>query len=201
MVTLRRFRADDLEALYHICLLTGDSGQDASRLHNDAKLIGHIYAAPYGVVEPERVIVAEDAEGVAGYIVGSFDTAGFAQKLEQAWWPTLRDRYATADSLTTADRARVAAIMRPSQAPADLVAAYPAHVHMNLLPRLRGQRIGSALLAQWIAEARQAGVPGIHLGANTGNTGGVAFWQRSGFVPDRTLGTTVWFGMRLDPQV
>lgn len=198
MVVLRPYRPDDLDALYDICLVTGDSGQDATPLHNDGQLIGHIYAAPYGVLEPNNVFVAEDDGGVAGYVVGTHDTGAFEARLEREWWPALRERYARVPDaeLTPADRQRIAAIRDPGAAPADLVEPYPAHIHMNLLPRLRGQRIGTGLLQLWVAQAREAGVKGIHLGANTANTGGVAFWSRN-FEQLRTEGRAVWFGMTL----
>lgn len=197
MVTLRPYRDSDLDAFYEICLVTGDAGKDASALHNDPQLIGHLYSAPYGVIEPDNVLVAEDEEGVAGYIVGTYDTFAFAEKLEAEWWPALRERYADPAGLTQADRLRVEAILRPHVSPPELVAAYPAHIHMNLLPHLRGQGVGTGLLSAWRDKARSSGVTGIHLGASTSNTGGVAFWTKSGFVPQMTLGSTVWFGMHL----
>jgi len=199
MVELRPYRADDLEALYEICLLTGDSGEDATSLHNDARALGHLYSAPYGVVEPDQVFVAEDEQGVGGYIVGTHDTNRFDTRLERDWWPALREQYAQVPEaeLTSADRMRIAAIREPGHNPTDIVARYPAHIHMNLLPRLRGQRVGTGLLQRWIAQAKQAGVTGIHLGANSGNAGGIAFWTRSGFEPLQTIGRTVWFGMSL----
>jgi GNAT superfamily N-acetyltransferase len=198
MVALRAYRPGDLDALYEICLRTGDSGQDATSLHKHGQLIGHLYAAPYGVLEPSNVVVAEDDEGVAGYVVGTHDTDAFAARLEREWWPALRERYAQVPDvdLTPADRHRIAVIGAPHVTPADIVAQYPAHIHMNLLPRLRGQRIGTSLLQIWVDQAREAGVAGIHLGANTANTGGVAFWSRN-FKPLRTEGRTVWFGMAL----
>ncbi|SMQ62176.1 Acetyltransferase (GNAT) family protein [Devosia lucknowensis] len=197
MVSLRRYRPADLDALYRICLETGQAGADATALHHDGHLVGHIYSAPYGVLEPDKVFVAEDSAGVAGYIVGTHDTDGFDERLEREWWPALRERYADAENLTEADRIRVAAIMEPHHPPAELVAAYPAHIHMNLLPRLRGQRVGTRLLDMWIEEARAAGVSGIHLGASATNTGGIAFWTRSGFAPLIEAPGVVWFGMPL----
>lgn len=199
MVELRPYRAGDLDALYDICLVTGDMGRDATALHSDRKALGHLYSAPYGVIEPEQVFVAEDEGGVAGYVVGTHDTDAFAAKLEREWWPKLREHYAQVDeaALTATDRMRIAAIREPGHNPTEIVARYPAHIHMNLLPRLRGQRIGTGLLRLWIAQARDAGVTGIHLGANTGNTGGVAFWTRSGFAPVAEIGRTTWFGMDL----
>ena len=198
MVTIRGYRPDDLPALYDICLTTGASGQDATALHSDPELIGQLYAAPYGVLEPERVLLAEDSLGVAGYIVGTFDTDGFVARQERDWWPALRQRHAeSSPAWTAADRQRIAAIHRPERNPEAIVARYPAHIHMNLRSRLRGQGVGTMLLQRWVAMARAAGVPGIHLGANAGNVGGIAFWQRSGFVPLQTIGRTVWMGMTL----
>ncbi|MHA6298827.1 GNAT family N-acetyltransferase [Devosia sp. CAU 1758] len=197
MVILRAYTPADLDGLYSICLQTGDSGQDATTLHNDPQLIGHIYAAPYGVLEPDNVLVAEDETGVAGYIVGTYNSDAFAQRLDREWWPALRTRYTGATGMTTADKGRIAAIMKPQQSPPDLVAAYPAHIHMNLLERLRGQRVGTRLLQGWIDRARANGVSGIHLGASTTNSGGIAFWTRSGFTPLREEPGVLWFGMNL----
>lgn len=196
---LRGYRTSDLGALYAICLTTGDSGRDAAPLHNDPKALGHIYSAPYGVLEPANVLVVEDDEGVAGYIVGTHDTDAFNARLEREWWPALRQHYGAVSpaDLTPADRQRIDTIMVPGNPPEDIVAAYPAHIHMNLLPRLRGQRIGTQLLTMWIDGARAAGVTGIHLGASTANTGGMAFWSRSGFELLRTEGRSAWFGMTL----
>lgn len=196
MVALRPYSPRDLDALYAICLQTGNAGQNASHLHNDPQLLGHIYAAPYGVLEPASVFVAEDEQGVAGYVVGALDTDRFSERLEAEWWPQLRQRYAAASGMTDADRGRIETIMRPHQSPADIVAQYPAHIHMNLLPRLRGQRIGSRLLELWVDHARTQGVSGIHLGASASNAGGIAFWNRAGFARLREDGA-VWFGMTL----
>jgi GNAT superfamily N-acetyltransferase len=198
MIALRAVRPDDLPTLYRICLVTGAAGQDASALHNDPDLVGHIYVAPYAVLEPAHALVAEDEEGVAGYLVGTYDTLGFAQQLEEDWWPSLRLRYAKpAFEPTQADQARITGIMRPEVNPPDLVSRYPAHIHMNLLPRLRGQGVGTALVHKWVAGAGSAGVTGIHLGASASNSGGIAFWQKVGFAPVRNEGRTAWFAMDL----
>lgn len=197
MVTLRPFAPGDLDALYHICLVTGDSGKDASALHTDGQLIGHVYAAPYAALEPEHVLVAEDEQGVAGYLVGTHDTRAFETRLETEWYPPLRARYAGATGLTEADKARVKLIMSPDTAPEGVVGAYPAHIHMNLLPRLRGQKVGTRLLQAWAEAARAVGVPGIHLGASAQNAGGIAFWTAVGFTPIARNERSVLFTMSL----
>jgi len=93
MVEIRAFQPADLDHLYSICLVTGAGGDDASALYRDPKLLGHIYAAPYALLSPHSVFVAEDAEGLGGYIVGAPDTRDFEARLETEWWPRLRTRY------------------------------------------------------------------------------------------------------------
>lgn len=205
MTVLRPVRADDLEQIYQISLVTGDAGSDATKLHRDGKLIGHIYSAPYVMLSPETAFVAEDSEGVAGYIVGVFDTVAFEQRLERDWWPALRQAYSDPQGdpeSWDADQKRIAAIHHPSSAPAALLEAFPAHIHMNLLPRLQGQGMGTKLLDRWLKNAREAGVEAVHLGANANNYGALRFWGSRGFsrlgpplvdASDRT----VWFGQRL----
>jgi hypothetical protein len=90
---IRPYRRGDLDVLYRICLLTGDAGQDATSLFHHPRLLGHIFAAPYGLFEPSLAFVAEDVSGVGGYIVGALDSRAFEQRLESDWWPGLRTRY------------------------------------------------------------------------------------------------------------
>ncbi len=205
MTILRPARLDDLEQIYGISLVTGDAGKDATPLHRDGKLIGHIYSAPYVSLNPEAAFVAEDEQGVAGYIVGAYDTLAFQALLEREWWPALRAAYSEPQgdpALWDADQNRIAAIYHPSFAPAAVIDAFPAHIHMNLLPRLQGQGIGTRLLDLWFATARDAGVKAVHLGANANNAGGIRFWSSRGF---ERLGPplvapserSVWFGERL----
>jgi GNAT superfamily N-acetyltransferase len=205
VVTLRSFRPADIDSLYAISLATGDAGRDAWHLYIDGRLIGHIYSAPYAKISPDTVFVAEDEEGIGGYIVGVFDTAAFEARLEQDWWPGLRAVYPepTGPSAQwTPDQRRSFMIHHLRHTPDSLLEAYPAHLHMNLLPRLQGKGTGTALLERWLSMARQAGVKGIHLGANAGNHAALRFWAARGFArlapPIAPMSdTTVWFGRRL----
>ncbi|MDL2407222.1 GNAT family N-acetyltransferase [Rhizobium calliandrae] len=205
MINHRPVQPDDIDQLYVISLVTGDAGKDATLLHRDGRMIGHIYSAPYATLHPEAALVAEDGEGVCGYIVGAFDTVAFEQRLEREWWPALRKRYAEPSgdpSAWDADQRRSFMIHHPKRAPAALTDPFPAHIHMNLLPRTQGQGIGSALLDRWLRTARAHGVKGVHLGASVGNHNGIRFWASRGFSrlelpPGLALETTVWFGQSL----
>lgn len=205
MIRLRQAGPRDEDALYAISLKTGDSGKDATALHGDGRMIGHIYSVPYLHCSPDAAFVAEDDEGVCGYIVGAMDTLCFEDRLEREWWPGLRARYrepAGDPAGWNADQSRAHFFHYPKRAGDWLTGIYPAHLHMNLLPRAQGQGAGSSLLKLWLDTARNAGVTGVHLGASRGNLSGMAFWQSRGFVRldshwPAKADDAIWFGMAL----
>lgn len=200
---VRPVRPADLDAIYHVALKTGANGTDATALHRDPKLIGHIFAAPYAWLEPESAFVVEDGEGVGGYIVGTADTRAFEARLEAEWWPDLRARYTapvTPPETWNADELRSWSIHNPGRAPARIVDPYPAHLHINLLPHLQGRGLGRRLIDRWLARMRELGAPGAHLGVGAANARGIAFYRAYGFrelesaKPPRQ---TIWFGIEL----
>ena len=86
-VRIRRARPGDRDAVYDVCLRTGDAGSDASGLAVDRSLLGDLFAGPYLALRPHLAFVAETAAGVEGYIVGTEDTAAFAAECDAQWWP------------------------------------------------------------------------------------------------------------------
>lgn len=205
MVKIRSFRPSDIDSLYAISLATGHAGGDAWHLYIDGRLMGHIYVGPYAKFSPETALVAEDDEGVGGYILGVFDTPAFEARLEQDWWPGLRAIYPEPtgpSSGWTADERRCFMIHHLRHTPDSLVDPYPAHLHMNLLPRMQRRGTGTALLERWVEMARKAGVKGIHLSTNAANQGAQRFWPRRGFEPlappvAPVSETTMWYGRKV----
>jgi hypothetical protein len=144
---IRPYRPSDLDALYRICLLTGDDGQDATSLYKDPRLPGHFFAAPYGLFEPALAFVAEDTAGVGGYILGTLDTRAFEERLERTWWPHLRAHYpdppaSVPGQQLTPDQQLAHMIHHPWRIPDGLAARYPSQLHIDLLPRLQASGLG-----------------------------------------------------------
>ncbi|SJZ57886.1 Acetyltransferase (GNAT) family protein [Enhydrobacter aerosaccus] len=202
MLTVRPYEPTDLDALYAISLATADAGGDASHLYRDKRLVGAIYSAPYAMLAPELVVVAADAEGVGGFVLGAVDTVAWQERLERSWWPLLRQRYPAPDpdarSQWTPDQRRMAMIHHPEHAPLEVVRHYPAHLHLNLAPRLQGRGLGTRLFHAWMQRAQEQGARATHVGVNRANVRGMAFWSRMGFLPvtppDLSEGRTVWMG-------
>jgi GNAT superfamily N-acetyltransferase len=202
--TIRSCRPAELDSLYAISLATGHQGGNASHLYEDGRLIGHIYAAPYAVLEPGLALVVEDEEGVAGFAVGVSDTKRWHERLEAEWWPRLRQDYAdpsaTSPSEWSADQRRAFAIHRPELPPAPVVSVFPAHLHLNLLPRIQSRGVGSRLLSHWAARASARGVQAVHVGVNRANPRAARFWAGQGFEPlPPEGGRTLWMGRHEGP--
>ena len=183
---IRPYRPGDLDALYRICLLTGDSGQDATSQFHDPQLLGHVFAAPYGLFEPSLAFVAEDTEGVGGYILGALDTRSFEEQLESRWWPRLRTRYpyppaSLRPEQWTPDQHMAHMIHHRWRIPDELAVRYPSHMHIDLLPRLQASGYGRQLTDTLITALRGQGSVGVHLHVLPGNQRAAGFYRRLGF--------------------
>ncbi|MDP3659085.1 hypothetical protein [Phenylobacterium sp.] len=208
MISIRAYAAEDSAALYAISLATGHLGGDASHLYADGTLPGHIYAGPYAVLAPDLVLVAIDAEGVAGFVLGALDTLEWEARLERDWWPSLRARYrdpaADARGAWTADQRRASMIHHPEHAPRAVANAFPAHLHLNLLPRIQGHGDGGRLLSAWLELAARHGAQSAHVAANRGNARAIRFWWKSGFTDvtpaDQSAERTTWLGRHGDAR-
>ena len=180
---MRGFHPADLPGIYRLCLLTGAAGGDATALYRDPDLLGHLYAGPYPVADPSLTFVVADERGVAGYVVATADSLRFGQWLDEQWWPTLRAQHPrTPDPGDgTEDHVLLGRMHEWSVPPDPLYDGFPAHLHIDLLPRLQGQGWGRRLIETLADSLRARGVPGVHLGVDGANTGAIAFYERMGF--------------------
>lgn len=203
MAEIRPYRQDDLEALYSVCLATGWAGADASAHYKDPKLVGHVYAAPYGLLRPDCAFVIEDDAGVGGYMLGAPDTPAFETELEQAWWPNLRSAYREPNRFARdswgPDEQLTWLIHHPRRTPRRVTDAYPAHLHIDLLPRFQGRGFGRALMDQCLGCMRGKGAVGVHLGVAAANERALRFYRAYGFTEIWSGRSDKVLGMRLGP--
>jgi GNAT superfamily N-acetyltransferase len=98
----------------------------------------------------------------------------------------------------THDQRRIFMIHRPTRTPAAVTVKFPAHLHLNMLPRLHGRGVGTQLFNQWLAAASRYGGKATHVAINRANVGAVRFWGKMGFadLPLAGLaeGRTIWKG-------
>lgn len=181
MTGIRPFRPGDEHALARVCLLTADAGRDATGVLSDDAIWAQIFVLPYLARHPEFAFVVESATGEAvGYVVCAPDTDAFERWFREQWWP---DRGAPWQGSVAGGRE--AEILRDARARGTTSSrygtAYPAHLHIDLLPEAQGRGWGRRLIDTLREALKEAGVPGVHLVADAANTGAAAFYERLGF--------------------
>ncbi|MGH8948731.1 MAG: GNAT family N-acetyltransferase, partial [Acidimicrobiia bacterium] len=161
---IRPVESDDLDALYEVCLRTGDAGDDATDHFADPRLLGEVYVGPYLMMPSGIGYTAVEEDVPSGYVLAAVDTRRFEAECEAAWWPPLRARYPrVVDAGTPTDDAEVIALIHDPESPPDeIVARYPAHLHIDLLPVLQGRGVGREMMGRLLEELRGRGVPGVH---------------------------------------
>jgi ribosomal protein S18 acetylase RimI-like enzyme len=194
-LTIRPARAADIDAVFEICLRTADAGRDGSALYSDPHLPGYLWAVPYCVLEPEFAFVLADQERALGYVIAAPDSAAFDRRLDVEWWPEVRRQLAGFQPTTTHDAVVMERLGRPEPDPQWLLAKYPAHMHINLLPHVQASGWGRRMIDTELAALRTRGVAGVHLGVSPANQPAMGFYRHLGF-EDISRDGKVTFGMR-----
>lgn len=187
-VVVRPYEPRDRAAVRHICFLTGFAGDPVDYQWADEESFADMFSGWYTDGEPESTLVAEDDGVVKGYLLGCRDSARAWSPVAVAARHVLRRgialRPGTAGFIwrTFADAAGDR--IRHGTRPVDhelIDPAYPAHLHINLLPEIRRTGVGGELVRTWLATLRAEGTPGCFLQTLHENTRAVAFFEAMGF--------------------
>ncbi len=175
----------DQAAGYYVCMKTGNYGKDGEPFYrDDPDALGRIFVGPYIAFEPELSLVLEDDQGVCGYALGAFDSRAFYARYEKEWRPQLCKQFPepTGDPSTWTRAQMVHSwYHHPDYTMPEPYAAYPSHLHIDLLPRAQGRGYGRRMIERNIETLRRRGSPGAHLGVSMINTPAIGFYERLGF--------------------
>lgn len=193
---IRGYHPSDLYMLYRICLETGADGSDATGTIDD-EILGHFFAAPYAVLEPELCLVL-NVDGVpCGYVLGTADSKRFAERGVAEWFPPLRRKYPLPlDEATDRQAMMIRAIHAGYQAP-PWSDEYPAHLHIDILPEGQGHGQGPKLVHSFLDLLRAHRARGVHLGVSKGNRRALRFYPGLGFEPIFESERSITYGMKL----
>ena len=196
---IRLYEPTDFDAVSAICTQTAEAGRDATGLYVSDELMPDIFVRPYVTLEPDLAFVVDDGE-VGGYIVGTADTRAFVRRYTGDWLPAFAARYEHTVPVVSKDDLIRHLGHWPERMLIAEVDDYPAHLHIDLLPRLQGAGWGRQLIATLANALRARGVPGLHLSMDAANTNARAFYDRLGFaeLPSSTADAPL-LGLRLQP--
>ena len=195
--TIRPFHPSDLPALYHICLRTGKSGEDASTLFDRPELIGQVYVAPYTFHDPALCFVLTGAGKPIGYILGTRDSQAFFAWCEQQWFPILRQQFPLDSNRGSCLQQRIIERIHAGHQVDPDFTLYPAHLHIDILPEGQGCGNGRKLMHCFLAKLRELKVAGLHLQVGKSNPGAIKFYERLGFEQIKEDENSLAFGMHL----
>lgn len=194
---IRAAAAPDRDALYDICLRTGASGADATGLYRYPSLLGDVFVGPYLALQPDLAFVVAGADGAEGYVLGAADSAAFAERCLELWWPERRRDYSAARPEPGGrDAWLLQWIASPPGVP-QFADEFPSHLHIDLLPSAQGGGWGRRLIATLVDALRTRGSIGVHLGVAGDNANAIGFYRHLGFEEIESEGGTMWMGQRL----
>jgi len=182
---IRAARADDLAGACHVCMKTGNYGQDGEPFYrDDPDALGRIFVGPYLAFEPGFSVVLENDEAVCGYALGAFDSRNFYARYDREWRPSLCARFPdpTGDSVGWTRVQQVYSwYHHPDYFCPEPYEVYPSHLHIDLLPQVQGKGYGRRMLEQVMDGLVAKGSSGAHLGVSAVNISAFGFYKKLGF--------------------
>lgn len=192
-LVVRPYQPGDRDAVYEVCVRTGQASQDARGLYSTDDLIPDIYAGPYLMFEPDLAFVLDNGRRAVGYVIGTADTPEFVRAYRERWLPLMRQRYQPPpDPAQTGEDRQLASLFSPERLIRPELAPYPAHLHINLLPDYQGSGFGRALVARFLAAAGARGAAWAHLAVYTSNIAAQGFYARLGWIPIQASDEGPW---------
>ncbi len=182
---IRDSRPGDLPAAYYVCMKTGDRGADGEPLfRDDPDALGRVFVGPYLKFEPDLALMLQDASGVCGYALASFDSRAFYDRYEREWRPGLCAQFPA----PTGDRSAWTPLQwtyheyhHPEYFCPEPYDEFPSHLHIDLLPRGRRQGHGQTMMNTLMDRLQARGSPGVHLGMHASNEPAYHFYRALGF--------------------
>ena len=180
----RCFATSDKKALYQICLKTGDAGKDASQIFRDVNLLGDLYVGPYLEYPSGLAWTIEDEVGICGYVLGVANTLAYHRWHLNHWLPRIRKgrRLPEKDEDDwTMDDTLLASLFEFEFDHPDWLEQFPAHIHIDLLPRVQGRGLGTRFVREMLDAFCDQNCRGVHLGMHPENHKALSFYQKLGF--------------------
>jgi ribosomal protein S18 acetylase RimI-like enzyme len=197
---LRAYQPEDLSALYEICLKTTRNGEDGSDDCIHPELVGSFYAAPYVIFDPGMCLILADEAGPCGYVLGAADTRAYTAWFNETWLPEIRTKFQGLEPVAGASDAWLLEKLQEDEEDPDYVDRYPAHLHIDLLPRAQKGGWGRRMIMAWADLAARRGACGFHLGVSAENTNAVGFYRHVGMHEIRAEEWGYVMGMKLEPS-
>ena len=181
---IRQAKFSDMDDLYDICIRTGNYGEDARNLYNNHVALGIYYVGPYVAFEQDLAFVLEDKLGICGYVLGTKDTKIFFKKMTEEWLPKYQTLFPMPEGdpeIWNMDQKIIALIHNPRVSIPDSLNNFPAHLHIDLLPRARKKGNGRRMIETLHEKLQILGIKGVFLDVGINNLNAQSFYEKIGY--------------------
>lgn len=184
-IVIRPYEPSDRGMVRRICFATGYMGEPEWQWR-EPESFADLFTSYYTDVEPGSSLVAEKGGVVEGYLLGCVDS-------RRAWseakvFGRLLVRRGIAFRPGTAPfvwrsflDAATEGIRRRPLPSAVHDARWPAHLHIDLMPSIRGRGVGSTLMRTWLQRLQELAVPGCHVQTLAENHRAISSFESVGF--------------------
>ena len=186
MAEIRPYEPRDRSALRQICCDTADAGQPSENFFPDREVLADLVTKYYTECEPQSTFVADDDGHVVGYITGCLSTNRF---LRAMMWRIVPATFVKAlfrgvlwhPQTVRLVRTNFGLWLKGDYRRKETIRGYPAHLHVNVRERFRGQKLGQRLVETFCDRARAAKANGVHASVSAENVQGRRFFEGLGF--------------------
>lgn len=181
---IRKYKPEDHDRIDEICIETAREGLKTTPEMVEALTI--VFSHYYTEQEPENVFVAVDDEDTAqGYILCADDFG--------IWSEEFQERYLN-DSQNLPARMMGFGSVEALEPYAD---EYPAHLHIDLMPSIQGQGVGTQLITALVEHLKAKKIRGLILDVAADNERAIRFYKKNGFQVLHDDGDGIVMGMQL----
>ena len=185
-VVIRAYTPVDRDAVRTIACETADRGEPVERFFPNREVFADALLTYYMEDESGALWVAEFEGRVVGYLTGCLDSGRYGRVMAWRVIPKAIGKGLIRGLLGSAQMWRWVAAGLSTWCGGGLrrhvsFHDYPAHLHVNVQQRFRGQQIGRRLVERFLEQARSAGVRGVHAAVRGDNEASCRFFARMGF--------------------
>lgn len=198
-IEIRKIKIEDEGKLIDICFVTGDAF--LKKVFPDKYLFSLFWCLYYVWYESENSFVAIDDENnkVIGYIFSTLNTKfqerNFKKTMRKKIWNRINEL--NIHSLRT-KIITFYLLNKPSTIKRNkILKNYPAHLHINILPKYQRQGIGWKLMKTLESHLKEEKILGYHLEVGAHNEVGLNFYQKYNLELLKETNRSKFFGRRL----
>jgi ribosomal protein S18 acetylase RimI-like enzyme len=203
-LVIRPYQAPDRQAVFRIAADTAFFGEPVENFMEDRQLFCDFFYRYYTDFEGSAGFVACTGKDVVGFIMGSLDTrraqcCSFWLLLPGVIRGILARRYTVGSKTWHYGFGLLRSAVRREYPHCDL-SLYPAHLHINVDARWRGQGLGRQLIGAYLSHLQSLGISGVHLHTTNINQAACALYEHMGFTLLNARRTGIW-GNRVPQMV